>query len=113
MPWEPSRPSTQPDLPCRATASTMCPWMPSSRPCARPAPTCAANTRKRRAAAWRLMLCSARDRKASCRERVWQYGVDLGGRRIIKKKDRENSRTSKDVHYKIAYSTNYDKQHKE
>src|SRR3546814_9608614 len=28
------------------------------------------------------------DRKSSCRERVCPYGVDLGGRRIIKKKKR-------------------------
>src|SRR3546814_17971067 len=26
--------------------------------------------------------------RASCRARVWQYGVELGGRRIIKKKKR-------------------------
>src|SRR3546814_11659898 len=28
--------------------------------------------------------------RASCRERVCQYGVDLGGRRIIKKKNKKN-----------------------
>src|SRR3546814_14854046 len=39
---------------------------------------------------------SAQIGRASCRERVCQYGVDLGGRRIIKKKkrtsDEENRR---------------------
>src|SRR3546814_4129093 len=29
--------------------------------------------------------------RASCRERVCQYGVDLGGRRIIKKKNKEDN----------------------
>src|SRR3546814_12634246 len=30
--------------------------------------------------------------RASCRERVCQYGVDLGGRRIIKKKKRKKKK---------------------
>src|SRR3546814_17949115 len=33
--------------------------------------------------------------RASCRERVCQYGVDLGGRRIIKKKKRLNKNNMK------------------
>src|SRR3546814_13521069 len=37
----------------------------------------------------RRLLCERPDQigRASCRESVCQYGVDLGGRRIIKKKN--------------------------
>src|SRR3546814_18351043 len=36
--------------------------------------------------------------RASCRERVCQYGVDLGGRRIIKKKKHRTVKTTKRNH---------------
>ncbi len=38
---------TPPRSPCTATAGTWCRWTASSRRCARPAPTCSRNTRRR------------------------------------------------------------------
>src|SRR3546814_16171507 len=37
--------------------------------------------------------------RASCRERVCQYGVDLGGRRIIKKNNTTEQKTCRTIHH--------------
>src|SRR3546814_11576552 len=43
------------------------------------------------------LAVAAKIGRASCRERVCQYGVDLGGRRLIKKTRTINEQTNKNI----------------
>src|SRR3546814_12144923 len=44
-----------------------------------------------------VLVLATKIGRASCRERVCQSGVDLGGRRIIKKKRKQNKRYNSEV----------------